>query len=81
MISADDVGALLRAGPEAVLVVVGGRASVLEPAQLDDDAFRGALQVITRTELINQVGGEELSDRVLTEQAAVLDSAVSELGG
>ena len=81
MISAGDVGALLRAGPEAVLVVVGGRASVIEPAQLEDDAFRGALQVVTRAELISQVGAEELSDRALTEQAAVLDSAVSELGG
>ena len=81
MISADDVAALLGAGPDAVLVVVGGRASVVDPAQLDDDAFRGALQVITRAELLSQVGGDEPSDRVLTEQAAILDSAVSELGG
>ncbi len=40
MISAGDVAALLRAGPDAVLVVVGGRASVVQPAQLDDNAFR-----------------------------------------
>ena len=55
MISADEVGALLRAG--------------------------GTLQVITRAGLITQVGGEELSHRTPTERAAVLDSAVSELGG
>ena len=81
MIAAGDVSALLGAGPDAVLVVVGGRASVVQPAQLDDDAFRGALQVITRAELVGQLGGDLLSDRALTEQAAILDSAVSELGG
>ena len=44
-------------------------------------AGRGTLQVITRAGLITQVGGEELSHRTPTERAAVLDSAVSELGG
>jgi len=81
MISAGDVTALLSAGPDAVLVVVGGRASVVQPAQLDDDAFRGALQVITRAELAEGLGDGQPSERVLTEQAAILDNAVSELGG
>ena len=44
-------------------------------------AYRGALQVITRDELLEQAGGEQLSDRELAEQAAALDMAVSELGG
>ncbi len=81
MIATSDVRDLIAAGPNAVLVVVGGRAAVIEPAQLDNETYRGALQVITRAELITQVGSADLSERELTEQASALDSAVSELGG
>ncbi|MCX2929142.1 hypothetical protein ORI20_02565 [Mycobacterium sp. CVI_P3] len=81
MITADDVRRLLDRQTDAVLVLVEGRIKVVEPAELDTDAYRGALQVITRAELVEQAGGEQLSDRELAEQAAALDTAVSELGG
>ena len=81
MVTADDVRRLLAAGPDAVLILVEGRVDVVAPAELDTDAYRGALQIITRDELVRGAGGEELSERELQEQAAELDSAVSELGG
>ena len=81
MITADDVRGLLSGGPDAVLVVVAGSAAVLRPSDLDDERYRGALQVITREELIAQSGRDEFSDSEIAEQAAALDTAVSELGG
>ena len=81
MVTAEDVRRLLAAGADAVLVLVEGRVDVVEPAALDTDQYRGALQITTREELVRGAGGEQLSERELTEQAAVLDSEVSELGG
>ena len=81
MVTADDVRRLLGAGTDAVLVLVEGRVYVIAPAELDTESYRGALQIITRDELVRGAGSEELSERELKEQAAELDSAVSELGG
>ena len=81
MVTADDVRRLLAAATDAVLVLVEGRVDVVAPAELDRDAYRGALQIITRDELVRGAGGEQLSEREIKEQAAELDSAVSELGG
>ncbi|NTY61555.1 hypothetical protein [Mycolicibacterium sphagni] len=81
MITADNVRRLLASETDAVLVLVEGRIDVIDPAALDTDEYRGALQVITRDELIEQAGSEELSDRELLEQAVALDMAVAELGG
>ncbi len=81
MVTADDVRRLLAAGADSVLVLVEGRVHVVAPAELDTEPYRGALQIITRDELVRGAGGEQLSERELTEQAAELDSAISELGG
>ncbi|BBX10747.1 hypothetical protein MAIC_55500 [Mycolicibacterium aichiense] len=81
MITPDDVRRLLDGDSDAVLVLIEGRTEVVGPDAVDTDDYRGALQVITRAELVEQAGGEELSDRELAEQAAALDTAVSELGG
>ena len=81
MITADNVRQLLDSDTDSVLVLVEGRVSVIDPAALDTDEYRGALQVITRDELIDQSGGEQLSERELLEQAAALEMAVAELGG
>lgn len=80
MISADDVRRLLTSDPGSVLVVVGGHASVVSAADVDAPDYRGALQIISRAELIEQVG-ESLSLRELEEQASALDTAVREIGG
>lgn len=81
MITADNVRQLLDSEIDTVLVLIEGRVDVIDPAALDTDEYRGALQVITREELIEQAGREQLSDRELVEQAAALDMAVAELGG
>ncbi|WP_431238070.1 hypothetical protein ACQ86B_26285 [Mycolicibacterium aichiense] len=81
MITPDDVRRLLDADSDAVLVLIEGRTEVVGPSALDTDDYRGALQVITRAELIEQAGGEQLSDRELSEQAAALETAIAELGG
>lgn len=82
MISVDDVRRLLSAGdPEAVLVLIEGRAEVVSPAELKSAAYRGALRVASRKEIVDRTSSPNLSDRELTEQAENLDAAVRNLGG
>lgn len=80
-IHGSDVRRLLDAGDDAVLVVLEGRATVIEGDQVDDDAHRGALRVISRAELVRRAGRAEVSDAEVTQLAAVLDAEVSGLGG
>jgi NADH dehydrogenase len=80
-IESDDVRRLADADDGAVLVLLEGRVTVIGHDELDDDAHRGALQVISRAELLDRVGGASLSDDDLVRQAAILDAEVSELGG
>lgn len=81
MISADDLRTLLQSEERnAVLVVVEGRVDVISAGRLASDDYRGALEVVSREDLVNRIG-ETPSDREIDEQAAQLDTAVSELGG
>lgn len=81
MISSDDVEKLLKAGQDAVLVLIEGRGEVIGRNELDTDDYRGALEVISRDALLDRTGGRTLTDHEVAEQAAALDAAVSELGG
>lgn len=81
MISAEDVRGLLRSEENnAVLVVVEGRVEVIGAGQLASADYRGALEVVSRDDLVQRIG-ENPSEREIDEQAAQLDTAVSELGG
>jgi hypothetical protein len=81
-ISADDVRRLLEdESPDAILVLLEGRAQVISQSEADSDAYRGALQVVSRDDLLQRIGGADLSDRLIQEQATILDTTVSELGG
>lgn len=72
----------MDADGDAVLVMLEGRAQVIGAGELDDDAHRGALQVISRTDFLQRVGdATSLSDDEVATQAAILDAEVSELGG
>jgi NADH dehydrogenase len=64
-----------------VLVLVEGRTEVVSDRSLDSEPYRGALRIIDREELVKRLGGTDLSERELEEQAAALDTAVSEMGG
>lgn len=80
-VSADDVRRLLDADDDSVLVLIEGRTEVLSPTELDDDEHRGALEIITRADLVERIGTADPGDHELTEQAATLDATISELGG
>ena len=80
-ISTDDVRRLLAAeNADAVLVLVEGRTEVIGVSQLASGEYRGALEVVARDDLANRLG-DAPSEHDLAEQAALLDSAVNELGG
>ncbi|BBX00566.1 hypothetical protein BST36_01480 [Mycolicibacterium moriokaense] len=80
MISPDDLRRLLRADEkDAVLVLVEGRIEVIGAGKLASEPYRGALEVVSRDDLIRRVG-EAPSDQELSEQAVALDTAITELG-
>ena len=80
-ISPDDVRRLLQSDePDSVLVLVEGRTEVIGAGQLASEQFRGALEVIARDDLMKRLG-EAPSEHDVSEQAALLDTAVNELGG
>lgn len=80
-ISADDVRRLLASDvDDAVLVLIEGHTDVVPAEQLESDEYRGALRVISRSDLIGRARGAQLSEEQMAEEAAKLDSAISELG-
>jgi hypothetical protein len=81
MISTDDVSRLLQSDePDTVLVLVEGRTEVIGASQLSSEQYRGALEVISREDLVKRIG-DAPDEHELAEQAALLDTEVSELGG
>ena len=80
-INADDVRQLLGTDGDTVLVLIEGRAEVVTAGQLSSSEYHGALEIISRDELLKRTGGTEVGDRELEEQAAALNTAVDELGG
>lgn len=68
---------LLEAEDGAVLVLREGQFHIVGSA--GDPG--GGLEVISRADLLARIGDAEISDRELTDQAAALETAVSELGG
>jgi hypothetical protein len=80
-ISIDDVRRLLQADEaDSVLVLVEGRTEVIGAGRLASEEYRGALEVVSRADLVERLG-DAPSDHDFAEQAAQLDAAVSELGG
>jgi hypothetical protein len=80
-ISIDDVRRLLQSDePDSVLVLVEGRTEVIGAGRLASEQYRGALEVISRDDLMKRLG-DAPSEHDVAEQAALLDTAVSELGG
>ena len=80
-ISTDDVRRLLQSDePDSALVLVEGRTEVIGAGQFASEQYRGALEVISRDDLVKRLG-DVPSEQDVAEQAAVLDTAVSELSG
>jgi hypothetical protein len=80
-IAADDVRRLLAGDTDALLVLIEGQIKVIAAEELESPAYRGALRIVSRQEVISQNGRADLSDRELAEQAESLDVAVRNLGG
>ncbi|MDX1874584.1 hypothetical protein SBI67_20900 [Mycolicibacterium sp. 120266] len=74
-ITKEDVSALLAADDDAKLVLVEGRTEIVAGSSSE------GLEVISRADLVVRMGNAEPSERELAEQAAALQTAVSELGG
>ena len=80
MITADDLQRLLAAEQKnATMVLVEGRIDVIGAGQLASPDYRGALEVVSREDLVKRLG-EAPSDHDVAEQAGVLDAAISDLG-
>jgi hypothetical protein len=80
MITADDLRRLLAAEQNnATMVLVEGRIDVIGAGQLASPDYRGALEVVSREDLVKRLG-EAPSDHDVAEQAGVLDAAISDLG-
>ena len=80
MITADDLQRLLAAEQRnATMVLVEGRLDVISAGQLASPEYRGALEVVSREDLVKRLG-EAPSEHDVAEQAGVLDAAISELG-
>jgi len=80
-ITTDHVRALLDSdGDGASLRLIEGRVEVLDAGQLDTDEYRGALEVISRAELVESIGDDPTDDQ-LTQQADSLTASVQLLGG
>jgi hypothetical protein len=80
MISTSHVQQLLESDqPDATLVLIEGRVEVIG-AHSDSAAYRGALTVISRDDLIERIG-ETPCEHDLVAQTSALDAAITEMGG
>lgn len=80
MVTADDLQRLLAAEQKnATMVLVEGRIDVIGAGQLASPEYRGAIEVVSREDLVKRLG-DAPSEHDVAEQAGVLDAAISELG-
>jgi hypothetical protein len=80
VITADDLRRLLAAEQKnATMVLVEGRIEVIGAGQLASPDYTGALEVVSREDLVKRLG-EAPSEHEVAEQAGVLDAALSDLG-
>ncbi|MFV2121620.1 hypothetical protein ACE14D_25560 [Streptomyces sp. Act-28] len=81
MITPERVEDLLESdAEEPILVVVAGTAVVVPAAALGTDRYRGAVEVVSRRDLVARLGTDTASRRDLEETAARLDATVAQLG-
>ncbi|WP_158840933.1 hypothetical protein [Saccharothrix deserti] len=81
-VKARDLRELLTSDvPDPNLVLIEGRLEVVPVDDLDADRLRGALLLLSRSELLARGVDEDSSDEELERQAAAISTAVNELGG
>ncbi|GAA4663356.1 MULTISPECIES: hypothetical protein [Amycolatopsis] len=77
-VTADDLRVLLRSGEGGKLVLEAGQLLVVPPERAAEHA--GAMTVVSREDLRQRLGEGEPDERALEEQAAVLDTEITQLG-
>ncbi|PNG21993.1 hypothetical protein [Streptomyces cahuitamycinicus] len=81
MIRPEHIEALLGSdADDATLIVTVGTVVVVPASALDSERYRGALEIISRHDLVTRLGTSAPSRRDLEETAAGLDTAVTRLG-
>ncbi|MGW8066541.1 hypothetical protein ACVV2G_30715 [Streptomyces ziwulingensis] len=65
---------------DTVLLLVEGRAQVVEQSALDSDQWRGAAVLVSRAEVVERLGTPSPTDEDVTRLAASLQDAVGKLG-
>ncbi|WP_033320308.1 hypothetical protein [Streptomyces yerevanensis] len=81
MITSEQIEALLASDAEGpTLIVTAGTVVVVPASALDSERYRGAVEIISRHDLVAQLGTDAPSRRDLKETAARLDTAVTQLG-
>lgn len=78
-ITSDHVRSLLR-NEDGFIALVDGHVDVVVAAQLDSDAFRGAVEVISRDDLVKRLG-DDPTDEQVAQLADALTVAVQQAGG
>lgn len=78
-ITSDHVRSLLKQ-EDGFIVLIEGRVDVVDAAQLDDDAFRGAIEVVSRDDLGKRLG-DDPTDEQVGQLAKSLTVAVQQTGG
>ncbi|MFE9773361.1 hypothetical protein ACFYOV_17090 [Streptomyces sp. NPDC005931] len=81
MITPEHMEALLTSDADApTLILVAGSGVVVPGSALDSDRYRGALEIISRDDLVDRLGTDQPSRHELEEIAARLDATVTRLG-
>lgn len=78
-ITSDHVRSLLGR-EDGFIVLIEGRVDVVGADQLDSDAFRGAIEVISRDDLGKRVG-DDPSDEQVGQIAGALSVSAQQIGG
>ncbi|GAA3969375.1 hypothetical protein GCM10022384_20770 [Streptomyces marokkonensis] len=65
---------------DTVLVLLEGRAQVVEQAALTSEQYQGAAVLISRAELVERLGTPSPADEDVTRLSASLQDAVDKLG-
>lgn len=81
MITSEQIKALLESDADDPTLVIAAGAVVVVPASaLVTDRYRGAMEVISRQDLVAQLGTDIPSRLGLDEIAARLDTTLRQLG-
>ncbi|MEJ1199686.1 MULTISPECIES: hypothetical protein [unclassified Streptomyces] len=65
---------------DTVLVLLKGRAQVVEQAALNSERYHGAAVLISRAELVERLGTPSPGEEEITRLSASLQDAVDKLG-